>query len=666
MKLFAKITGSIRNVFLAALVACYIIAGILIVYFVNSQMKQQALHDASDRARLVLYRSLSEHEYFTNHLKPNLLNDISHLYGKDYFDPIWMSSTYVVREMDKELRKSIKEEYYYKEAALNARNKENEANEYEAAFLSELNHGSKSNEVQAIREINREKFFTYMIKGETLVESCMRCHGSPADAPKMMVRKYGDRRGFNKKTGEVVSAISIRIPLDDAFEAANSFSARLSLVLLLVLFAILSVCYFIYRQFILVPVMTIKNKAIAIVNSTEHLGEQIPVYYENELGELTKAFNWLSGNMRQLLDGLETKVKERTEKYEKVNLELMEQIQHRQKIEDALKESEQKFRSIFDNSPAGIAICMDHRIVRANKSFIKMFGYGADSEIENLLTSGLLSVANPENTGRGDDEEDEEWPDNRFFELTGTRKDNSVFPVSAGFARLNLPEGNAVVAIVSDRTELQIREEEVKSSLKEKETLLKEIHHRVKNNLQVISSLLNLQMQFIEDEKLRLLFNDSCSRVRSMSLIHEKLYQTKSLSKINMKDYVLDLSMFLKSAYVKDSQKIEIITALDEVHLPVDMAVPCGLIINELVSNSLKYAFRGLSSGRIGIMLKKDEKKIEISISDNGVGLPGNIDLKNPSTLGLQLVSGLTEQVRGTIEIVRKEGTKFCLTFSVE
>ncbi|HEX2868268.1 MAG TPA: DUF3365 domain-containing protein [Ignavibacteriales bacterium] len=534
IKPFAKLTKSISSTFQVSLVACYLVAGVLIVYFTNSQMKKQALHDASDRARLILYRSLSEHEYFANHLKPELLNDISHLHGKDYFDPTWMSSTYAVREMDKDLRKRIKEEYYYKEAAVNARNKENEADPYEAGFLWKLNHGKKGNEVQAIREINGEKFFTFMIKGETVGPACLRCHGSPAEAPKELVKLYGDQIGFNKKVGEITSAISIRIPLDDAYAAANSVSASLSLILLIVLFAILSVCYIIYRQVIQVPVMTIRNKAIAIVNSTGHLGEQIPVYHENELGELTKAFNWLSVNMKQLLDGLETKVKERTEKYEKANLEL------------------------------------------------------------------------------------------------------------------------------------KIREEEVSSSLKEKETLLKEIHHRVKNNLQIISSLLNLQMQFVEDEDLKLLFNDSCSRVRSMSLIHEKLYQTESLSKINMKDYVLDLSMFLKAAYVKASQEIEIAASLDEVHLPVDIAVPCGLIINELVSNSLKYAFRGLSCGTIGITLKKYEKKIEISISDNGLGLPDNVDLKNPSTLGLQLVSGLVEQIHGTIEIIRKDGTTFCLRFSAE
>lgn len=790
MKISDRITKSINNIFLISLFSCYIAAGILSVYLINNQMKEQALHEAADRARLLLYRNLAEHDYFSKSLKPNLLSAISASHGKDYFDPCWMSSTYAVRQMDKGLKERISEQYYYKEAAINARSRENEADTYEVEFLNKLNHGSKVKEIQKIRNIDGQSFFTYMIQGETLEEECLRCHSTPGSAPKMLTKIYGDKKSFNRKVGEVISAISIRISLEDAFAKANEFSAKLSVILLLVLFILLSVHFMIYKTLIHIPILRLKNKTLEIINSREHLGDQIPIRHENELGELTKVFNWFSRNTKDLLHGLETKVRERTEKYEKTNIDLMDEIcyrmeietalkesekryrqlveitpnaiivvsdsriafannsslkllggkdiweildkdihtfisrdtvknkiegvldsfsrrpdktfntemqirdlagntiqvevflvptvfngrravqviihniEHRKRTEQALKLSEQKFRSIFDHSPIGITILLDGQVVKANKSFVSMFGYNEPSEIENSAMSILLQNKSLEDFNLQNAEGDAEKPGNKIYELTGMKKSGEAFPVSAGFARLHLSEGSAVVAMVSDRTELKKQEEEVRNSLKEKETLLREIHHRVKNNLQIISSLLNLQMQFIEDEKLRVLFNDSCSRVRSMSLIHEKLYQTKSLSKIDMKDYILDLSRFLRSAYLRESQNIEIRADLGEVSLPVDMAVPCGLIINELVSNSLKYAFKGLEGGFIDILLQKDDEKIKITISDNGVGLPDSVNLENSTTLGLQLVSGLTEQVNGTIDILREEGTKFILTFS--
>ncbi|HEY9874720.1 MAG TPA: histidine kinase dimerization/phosphoacceptor domain -containing protein, partial [Candidatus Obscuribacterales bacterium] len=203
-------------------------------------------------------------------------------------------------------------------------------------------------------------------------------------------------------------------------------------------------------------------------------------------------------------------------------------------------------------------------------------------------------------------------------------------------------------------------------SLKEKEVLLKEIHHRVKNNLQIISSLLKLQSSYIKDEQTFGLFKDSQNRIRSMALIHEKLYQSKDLSRIDFAEYIRELTTNLLRSYGANSKTVTLKTSISDIRLTIDTAIPCGLIINELVSNSLKHAFSTeKESNEICLQLHSHHNNDFILIvSDNGIGLPPNIDFKDTETLGLELVCTLTEQLEGTIEVDSSSGTKFNITFA--
>lgn len=206
-------------------------------------------------------------------------------------------------------------------------------------------------------------------------------------------------------------------------------------------------------------------------------------------------------------------------------------------------------------------------------------------------------------------------------------------------------------------------ERKIEAALKEKEALLKEIHHRVKNNLQIISSLLNLQANSIEDEKIAGLFQESQNRVRLMSMIHEKLYQSHDLGHVNLGDYIQELCRYLIRSYEIETDSVNLIVDIQDIVLEIDTAVSCGLIVNELVSNSLKYAFPEGRSGVIEIKsLAIAEGYFSIIYTDNGIGLPLSLDVQNSKTLGLQLVSSLCEQIGGDLEITRSAGTEFRLT----
>ncbi|MBF0344775.1 MAG: response regulator [Nitrospirae bacterium] len=208
-------------------------------------------------------------------------------------------------------------------------------------------------------------------------------------------------------------------------------------------------------------------------------------------------------------------------------------------------------------------------------------------------------------------------------------------------------------------------EERLRHSLREKEVLMREIHHRVKNNLQIISSLLDLQTRYIKGKESLEMFKDSQRRLKAMALIHEKLYQSDNMEKIDFAKYVENLLNHLYSASCLNTARVSLKTNIDECYIGVDTAVPCGLIINEIVSNSLKHAFPADAEGSITVELKAEANEIyTLTISDTGIGIPPNIDLKNAETLGLRLVNALAlEQLEGSIQCEAGVGTKFKVTF---
>ena len=230
------------------------------------------------------------------------------------------------------------------------------------------------------------------------------------------------------------------------------------------------------------------------------------------------------------------------------------------------------------------------------------------------------------------------------------------------------------------RAEMDVRariEEQVKASLREKETLLKEIHHRVKNNLQIIGSMLSLQLPQVKDPEAISLFKESQNRVYTMALIHEKLYQSESMAKVDLPEYIRSLTANLFLSYAVSGNAIRRRINVEEVSLDIDALIPCALIVNELVSNSLKHAFppsiqaqRTNQTGEIHIVFRHvDEKTIVLAVEDNGIGLPAGFDIEKCQSMGLKLVNALTRQLRGTLSINpsgsgRTGGAEFVITFN--
>ncbi len=221
-----------------------------------------------------------------------------------------------------------------------------------------------------------------------------------------------------------------------------------------------------------------------------------------------------------------------------------------------------------------------------------------------------------------------------------------------------------VIEVGRDVTERKKAEERIRANLREKEILLKEIHHRVKNNLQIISSLLHLQSKKVSDDVSHLMFMESMNRIRTMSLLHAKLYESDDLAKIDFGEYLSTLTSFLFQSYGVNSEVVAYEIDVGDIHLSIDTGIPCGLIANELISNALKYAFPEGRKGKISLFLKETaDSEYELRISDDGVGLPEGIDIGAKDTLGMQLIGSLTDHLDGTVEIDRSGGTAFVIRF---
>jgi PAS domain S-box-containing protein len=309
---------------------------------------------------------------------------------------------------------------------------------------------------------------------------------------------------------------------------------------------------------------------------------------------------------------------------------------------------------------------LDGIITSWNRGAERIYGYTAD-EVRGQSVSLLVSPDYPDETPQilqkirqGEVIE--------HYETVRIRKDGSPIHVVLTVSPIKDAAGNIVgaSAIARDISGRKQVEAQLRASLREKETLLQEIHHRVKNNLQIISSLLKLQAEQIKDEKTLLILQESQHRIRSMALIHETLYQSSDLARVDFAQYIDQLLRYLFHSYGVKSSEIGTEVKVEDILLDLDTAIACGLVIIELVSNALKHAFpAGLEwAGKIRLDLRADETQIKLMVSDNGVGFPADIDFRQAESLGLQLVNtSIIDELEGTIELDRSSGTAFKITF---
>jgi PAS domain S-box-containing protein len=347
---------------------------------------------------------------------------------------------------------------------------------------------------------------------------------------------------------------------------------------------------------------------------------------------------------------------------------IMIDITKQKTTEAKFQETQSKLAAILTNLPK-VVIYQSMGI----KDFISdniedMIGYKPEEVLKDKFFFGALM---PEEDRKMVRKALDEWHKNNdigvlVMEFRLKKKSGEFVWVEDHMYRVQNEDGNSYLSgILIDITERKLVEQKVSQSLREKELLLKEIHHRVKNNLQVVSSLLKLQSSYVTDKNTHDILLDSQNRVRSMALVHQKLYQSKDFSQIDFIEYINQLSQQLFNVFKRKSNDVQITVTSNNANLSIDLAIPCGLIINELVSNSLKYAFPDNYSGIINIEINNTENDTcELIVKDNGIGFPEGINFKNTSTLGLQLVNTLVGQIDGTIEMESNNGTAFKIKFN--
>jgi len=331
----------------------------------------------------------------------------------------------------------------------------------------------------------------------------------------------------------------------------------------------------------------------------------------------------------------------------------------------ALADSEERYRRLFEGSPQGIVtIGLDGHVMDVNPAGLKTLGLDRGEAVGRHFT-GLQGAGAADNAGlsesfdrflRGD------RPERLELRIKSPGRDVWQELSPAILEKDGRPW--AIQVIMQDITDRKLAEEKMSASLREKEVLLKEIHHRVKNNLQIIQSLLNMQARNVREARVVNALRESQNRVRTMALIHERLYRSTDLSEIDMREYIGRLAAELCQSYGAEAARISLELELGGVRLGIDSAIPCGFIVNELVSNCLKHAFPGDRPGRLRVGLRREPSgPVRLSVRDDGRGLPEGLDFRRTETLGLQLVCTLVDQLGGTIEREPGGGTAFLVTF---
>jgi PAS domain S-box-containing protein len=373
-------------------------------------------------------------------------------------------------------------------------------------------------------------------------------------------------------------------------------------------------------------------------------------------------------------------------------LAIIRNITKRVIAEQTIIENERNYKNLVEYSPNGIILHKDEEIFYANNTALKTLGLKSVEEITGLMSRDLIISDQQEILADRLDKvrSGEDVPFTEFMlvrpvdkkvieieakptllEYNGEKVFQIVFRDISVEKRLQREKRRAEHAEEINeelKTEMLVRKQteiELKKSLIEKEVLLKEVHHRVKNNMQIISSILNLQAGNIQSPEIKKLFDESQDRIKAMALVHENLYRTKDFANIDFEQYVRNLVGNLYRSYDVDGMRITYELDLEKILLTIDIGIPCGLIINELISNSIKHAFGKLDKGIIFVSLKKVGNLVTLIVGDNGKGIDENVNILETQSLGFQLVTALVQQIDGNISIEKVAGTKFIITFTV-
>jgi PAS domain S-box-containing protein len=475
---------------------------------------------------------------------------------------------------------------------------------WEEAALKQFDNGS----VEEARSLIPDGTFIYMAPLK-VTKGCLRCH---------------EKQGY--KDGDTRGGISITVPVSSIAKYTNSQR----------------------NNFIVLHVFIFISMVLTMLFFMGRLRRQ-----------------WLA--LKDAKDMQEAVVETRTAELKETNTRLTDEIAERRAAEEIVRESETKFRSLIQSVMDGIiSTDAEGAIVAFNRGAETLFGYLADEVIakpvsmlipERLTEAYLRAFKTFQLLG-------ESYMAGKRVEFEGLKKDGTEFSLDISLASWKTTSGTFYTGIVRDITTRKKMEDQINASLKEKVVLIREIHHRVKNNMQIITSLINIQSGLIKNPEDAEVFNETKNRIMAMSLVHERLYQSDTLAEIDFADYAKNLARGLFRSYGVDPARIALKIDIPSLTIGVDTAISCGLVLNELISNSLKYAFKGGGSGEIGITVSSHDDEYDIEIWDDGAGFPDAVGLRGNETLGLQLVVSIVEnQLRGSVTLDKDKGARFKINF---
>lgn len=673
----------------------YIIASVIVIFFVNYTMRQQAINDAGKKAQILLNHNLALHTYFSHNLKPNLFKATGDFISPDYFDPVWMSSTYAVRQIDGYSKLLSSEDYYYKECAVNARTNENEADWYERSFIEQLNNDSALIEKSDIRAFNNKLFFVSMRRGEVLEKSCIRCHSDPSYAPRGMLEQYGSNKGFNRNLGDVVSAVSIRIPLETAYANADKFSISLSGILLFVLLCLSFIYIWLNKRLLFTPIEAIRSKADEISTDVTKVGERIPLSFGRELNQLAKAFNEMSLSLRRNSEELDERVRERTRELSGLNEKLYNEISTRKKAESDLIASEEKFRALYESMNEAVVLhrliydennnAVNYEILDVNPMYEVMIGIKKDAVV-GKTAAGLYG------TGVA--------PYFDVYKEVAASGKPALFetyfkPLDKHF-RVSVfsPGGGMFATVTTDISDQKKAEEKNKIYYKEleelnssKDKLFSLIAHDLRSPFQPLlgaAEILSEDIDGLTQEELQKIGRELYRMLRNQyqlldNLLKWAMFQT---GRIKIVPQPLDIREVADNAIGLLSKNainkgIMLVNKIDTgINVIADEQMLSSIFQN-LISNAIKFSFSGSS---VIIDIKEDSEFVEVSVSDEGIGMTpedihsvfqigkkfttnGTADEKGTG-LGLLLCKEFVEKLGGELNIKSKPGagSRFSLT----
>ena len=456
-----------------------------------------------------------------------------------------------------------------------------------------------------------------------------------------------------------------------------------------IIFSILTACVALVAVFLAVRHLVLPLRSL--IEATERVAEgelstHCPVTTKDEVGSLAASFNSMVTQLRvaqsqqqKYSKSLESEVEHRTTELDLKRNELEDtlnllktEVERRQIISSALKNSQQQYFDTLEASVAGIFIIDNGLFSYVNSSFADMVQHSKGDLVGLKPLSFIIDDDRPrvEANARRRLKGETVLP----YSVKWIRKDGSIFDGEV-WAMVNTWQNNPIMVVtVTDVTDikrkerrLRVQDEELKKSLDEKEVLLKEIYHRTKNNMLVIIALLDLQTQGVEDAGVRAIFFETESRIRAMALIHEKLYQSKDLSNIDLGEYLCGVAESLLKSMVVGERIGLTLSSVDPVSITIDFAVPLGLVVNEIVTNAVKHGFPDSRHGSVCLGLENDRNgKIVLTVGDDGVGLPEDIDIHKATSFGMQIIikSLVKLQLKGTVSVDREHGTLYRITFS--